>query len=146
MCKHKAVVMAATLLLWLSPVTWAQTSGGRILGVVQDASGGILPGATVVVRNLATSIARETLSNERGQYEVAALQPGQYQMEATLTGFRRYIQGPVTVQVGQATRVDATLQVGALNESITVVAAGIAVQTTTSSIGKVVEEKQILEL
>ena len=142
---HRLLVLLA-MMLSLPPVARAQTSGGRILGVVEDASGGLLPGVTVVVRNLATAIAREAVTNDRGQYEMAALPPGQYQVEAELTGFRRYSQGPVTVQVGQATRVDAMLQVGALNETITVVAAGIAVQTTTSSLGKVIEEQQILEL
>ena len=71
---------------------------------------------------------------------MAALQPGQYQVEAELAGFRRYSRGPVTVQVSQDTRVDATLQVGVLSETITVAAEGITVRTTTSSLGKVVEE------
>jgi hypothetical protein len=114
--------------------------------VVQDNSGGALPGTSIVVRNIATGVQRTTVTNERGQYEVAALQPGQYQVEAELQGFRRYVRGPITVQVNQETRVDATLEVGAVSETITVAAEGIAVQTTTSSLGKVVEEKQILEL
>ena len=138
--------MLTALCLSFPLIAGAQTSGGRILGVVQDSAAGILPGVTVVVRNLATSISRETVTNERGQYEVTALQPGQYQVEAQLVGFRRYAQGPITVQVNQSTRVDPILQLGTLNETITVVAEGSVVQTTTSSIGKVVEEKQILEL
>ncbi len=146
MSTRRAVIMATALCLSLPWMAGAQTSGGRILGVVQDSAAGILPGVTVVVRNLATSISRETVTNERGQYEVTALQPGQYQVEAQLVGFRRYTQGPITVQVNQSTRVDPILQLGNLNETITVVAEGIAVQTTTSSIGKVIEEKQILEL
>ncbi|MEO6238590.1 MAG: carboxypeptidase-like regulatory domain-containing protein, partial [Vicinamibacterales bacterium] len=135
-----------TLLISWPLLLSAQTSGGRILGNAQDSSGGVLPGVTIVVRNVATGIARETVSNERGQYEVAALQPGQYQVEAELTGFRRYVRGPITVQVNQDTRIDAMLQVGELSETILVAAEGITVQTTTSSLGKVVEEKQILEL
>lgn len=142
---HRLLVLLA-MMLSLPTMALAQTSGGRILGIAQDTSGGILPGVTIVVRNIATGIARETVTNERGQYEVAALQPGQYQVEAELPGFRRYSRGPVTVQVNQGTRVDATLQVGVLSETITVAAEGIMVQTTTSSLGKVVEEKQILEL
>ncbi len=138
--------MLTALCLSFPLIAGAQTSGGRILGVVQDPDAGVLPGVTVVVRNLATSITRETVTNDRGQYEVTALQPGQYQVEAELVGFRRYSQGPITVQVNQSTRVDAVLQLGNLNETITVVAAGIAVQTTTSSIGKVITEKEILEL
>ncbi len=146
MSKISRTFVFLTALLCVPPLLAAQTSGGRILGVAEDSSAGILPGVTIVVRNVATGIARETVTNDRGQYEVAALQPGQYQVEAELPGFRRYVRGPVTVQVNQDTRVDATLQVGELSETITVAAEGIIVQTTTSSLGKVVEEKQILEL
>ena len=143
---RRAGIILTALCLSFPLIAAAQTSGGRIVGVVQDSAGGVLPGVTVVVRNLATSISRETVTNDRGQYEVTGLQPGQYQVEAELVGFRRYSQGPITVQVNQSTRVDPALQVGDVNETITVVAAGIAVQTTTSSLGKVVEEKEILEL
>lgn len=136
----------AIVLLLLPVAALAQTSSGRILGVVQDSSAGSLPGVSIVIRNIATGTERTTVTNDRGQYEVPALQPGQYQVEAELEGFRRYVRGPVTVQVNQDTRVDAVLEVGALSETITVAAEGIAVQTTTSSLGKVVEEKQILEL
>src|SRR4029077_13431102 len=65
---------------------------------------------------------------------------------AELQGFRKFSQGPVTVQVNQETRVNPTLSVGNVQETLTVTAEGILVQTTTSMVGKVVDEKQILEL
>ena len=143
--RHLVVALVGALLLLPSGLA-AQTSTGKIVGVVQDGSGGVMPGVALVVRNLATGITRETVTNERGQYEVVGLPPGQYQVEATLEGFRRYSQGPITVQVNAETRVDASLAVGELSETVQVEAAGIVVQTTTSTLGKVVDEKQILEL
>lgn len=144
--KKRSLVLALMAVLILPPLVLAQTSAGKIVGAVQDASGGVMPGVTIVVTNIATGITREAVTNERGQYEVPGLQPGQYQVEASLEGFRRYSQGPVVVQVNAETRVDAVLEVGAVSEVVQVEAAGIAVQTTTSTLGKVVEEKQILEL
>lgn len=124
----------------------AQTSTGKIVGVVQDSSGGVLPGVSIVVKNLGTGTSRDTVTDDRGQFDVPSLAPGRYQVDAELQGFRKYSQGPVTVQVNQETRVNPTLSVGAVGETINVVAEGILVQTTTSMVGKVVDEKQILEL
>jgi hypothetical protein len=124
----------------------AQTSTGKIVGVVQDSSGAVLPGVSITVRNVDTGATRDAVSNDRGQYELPGLQPGRYQVDAELQGFRRVSQGPVTVQVNQETRLNATLAVGAIEETITVQAEGSLVQTTTSVVGKVVDEKQIVEL
>ncbi|HTL46346.1 MAG TPA: carboxypeptidase regulatory-like domain-containing protein, partial [Vicinamibacterales bacterium] len=101
---------------------------------------------TIVAKNLATGTKRDTVTNDRGEFELSGLAPGRYQLDAELSGFRSYSQGPVTVRVNEETRVDPTLSVGALNETVTVEAEGIQVQTTTSVVGKVVDEKQILEL
>ena len=124
----------------------AQVSSGKILGAVQDESAGALPGVTIVVRNVETGVSRETVTNTRGRFEVPGLQPGRYQVEAELTGFSRYSQGPVAVQVNEETLVNINLKVGQLSETINVVAQSSIVQTTTATLGKVIEEKQILEL
>ncbi|PYR26890.1 MAG: hypothetical protein DMF98_07650 [Acidobacteria bacterium] len=124
----------------------AQTSTGKIVGVVQDTSGAVLPGVAIVIRNLGTATSRDTVTDDRGQFDVSGLAPGRYQVEAELQGFRKFSQGPVTVQVNQETRVNPTLAVGAVAETINVAAEGILVQTTSSVVGKVVDEKQILDL
>ena len=111
-----------------------------------DESAGALPGVTIVVRNVETGVSRETVTNTRGRFEVPGLQPGRYQVEAELTGFSRYSQGPVTVQVNEEALVNINLKVGQLSETINVVAQSSIVQTTTATLGKVIEEKQILEL
>jgi hypothetical protein len=140
-----ALGAALAILLFGAP-TGAQTSTGKIVGVVQDSSGGILPGVAIVVTNLGTGTTREALTDDRGQFDVSGLAPGRYQVSAELQGFGKFSQGPVTVQVNQETRVNPTLSVGELSETLTVKGEGILVQTTTSTVGKVVDEKQIVEL
>jgi hypothetical protein len=139
-----SVVVAALCLLPGTGV--AQVSSGKILGAVQDESAGALPGVVIVVRNLQTGASRETVTNTRGRYEMPGLQPGRYQVEAELTGFSRHSQGPVVVQVNEEALVNINLKVGQLSETINVVAQSMVVQTTTATLGKVIEEKQILEL
>ena len=140
------LLLAAFLVLLLPAIVQGQTSAGKIIGVVQDSSGGVLPGVSIVVKNLGTGNSRETLTDDRGQFDVSGLAPGRYQVDAELQGFRKFSQGPVTVQVNQETRVNAMLSVGNVQETLTVTAEGLLVQTTTSVVGKVVDEKQILQL
>jgi hypothetical protein len=132
--------------LLLPAIARSQTSSGKLVGVVQDSSGGVLPGVSIVVKNLGTGTSRDTVTDDRGQFDLAGLAPGRYQVDAELQGFRKFSQGPVTVQVNQETRVNPTLSVGTVAETVNVTAEGMLVQTTTSVVGKVVDEKQILQL
>ena len=135
------------LALALMPIgAVAQVSSGKIIGLVQDKSGGVLPGVTITVRNLATGITREVITTDRGRYEASGLQPGRYEAQAELTGFRRTIQGPLTVAVNEETRLDFVMELGELAENITVQGESISVQTTTATIGKLIEERQIVSL
>jgi len=139
-------ILAVAAIVLPSSTATAQVSSGKVLGIVTDNSGGVLPGASIVLRNLGTGVTRETVSNDRGQYEVPGVQPGRYQIDAEVSGFRRVSHGPIVVQVGQEARLDIVLQLGEVAETITVQGTGTVVQTTTATIGKVVEEKQIVAL
>ncbi len=141
-CWALAIAMVSSL----ASSALAQVSSGKIVGLVQDNSGGVLPGAGIVARNLGTGATREAVTNDRGRYEIAGLQPGRYQVEAALTGFRRTSQGPLTVAVNEETRLDFLLELGELAENITVQGESSVVQTTTAAIGKLIEEKQIVAL
>ena len=142
----KASIGIALLFVSVAATLSAQTSTGKIVGVVQDTSGAVLPGVSIVVRNLGTGTSRDAVTDDRGQFDISGLAPGRYQVDAELQGFQRFTQGPVTVQVNQETRVNPTLAVGTVAETITVQAEGILVQTKSSVVGKVVDEKQILDL
>jgi len=141
-----AAALAVLLAGWSPAPAGAQTSAGKIVGVVQDSSGAVLPGVSIVVRNLGTGAARDTISDDRGQFDVSGLAPGRYQVDAQLQGFSKFTQGPVSVLVNQETRVNPTLSIGNVQETLTVTAEGLLVQTTSSMVGKVVDEKQILDL
>jgi outer membrane receptor protein involved in Fe transport len=139
-------ILCITLVAMLATHAAAQVSSGKVVGLVQDNSGGVLPGAAIVARNLGTGATRDGITNDRGRYEIAGLQPGRYQVEAALTGFRRTSQGPLSVAVNEETRLDFVLELGELAENITVQGESSVVQTTTAAIGKLIEEKQIVAL
>ena len=97
----------------------AQTFTGALRGAVKDANG-VIPGVTVELVNEATGVAREVVSNEEGLYNFAAVPPGTYTVKASLTGFKSYEQKGIRLGAQQFLTVDVTLEVGALQETITV--------------------------
>ncbi len=124
----------------------AQTITGTITGVVKDASGGVLPGATVTMTHLQTSRAEAAVSDNEGLYASAPLPLGDYRIEATLQGFKNAVRSGVTLTISDVVRVDFTLELGALSETVEVAAHGSLVDGSTSSIGKLVDNRRIAEL
>jgi hypothetical protein len=104
---------------WVTPGR-AQTEGG-ISGTVTDSSGAAIPGATVTVTNTATRGTRTTTTNGQGLYSFPALPPGSYELKVELQGFKTAEIRSFKVDVQQTVRVDVPLQVGALDETVTVV-------------------------
>ncbi len=137
----------AALLLALAPIAaLAQTETGRISGSVTDPSGGVLPGATVILKNLGTQATRSSVSDAGGGFSFASLQPGPYEVTVELAGFtsRRY---QATVSVGATLTVSAKLEVGQQTEVITVVAGeGAQANVSTQDIATTVTERQLREL
>src|SRR5262245_11743018 len=97
----------------------AQVDRATLSGIVKDTGGGIVPGATVVVTNLGTTVESRDVTSETGAYQVVNLIPGRYQVEAELSGFKKVTQ-VVTLEVGQRARLDFTLEVGNVSETVTV--------------------------
>jgi hypothetical protein len=124
----------------------AQTSTGTIVGRVVDASGAVVPGAKIRIVNNGTKIARSVITESDGAYTALLLPPGSYSMEVSAQGFKKVEQAGIELNVQQQARVDITLQVGALTESVSVKADAAVVEASSSSVGKVVDNKRILEL
>ena len=124
------------LALGLSTGIRAQTLAG-IIGEVRDASGAIAPDVKVVATNMATNVARETVTNETGLYTFPSLVPGMYSIKVEASGFQPMQRNNVELQVQQTARVDFTLVVGATSQTVEV--SGARVHLT----GK---EYQMLEL
>src|SRR5690606_28246257 len=108
------------ILLAMTGTTVAQVTVSVIHGNVVDESGGIIPGVTVVALNTETGATRSVLTSDTGYYTFEALQPGTYAISAEMPGFKSYRQEGVTVSVGERVRVDVTLQVGEVTETVTV--------------------------
>ena len=131
----------------VSPVALeAQTAYGRILGTVTDSSAGVVPNAIVTVTNLGTNVSSEVKSGTEGNYDVPNLIPGKYQVSVELPGFKRFVASDLVLLVNRELRVDAALQTGAVTSSVEVTARGQMIQTDSSAIGNVVENKQITDL
>src|SRR5437899_2363564 len=124
----------------------AQQTTATLTGTVNDASGGAIPGVTVKAKNQETGIDRETTTNEQGAYTLPFLGAGDYDIEASKTGFQSSKVSRLSLQVGQTVRVDLALQIGAVNESISVTATGAALQTESVAVGTVIDGAKIVDL
>jgi hypothetical protein len=130
----------------MGPVVFGQGISGRILGGVQDKSGAALVKATVTITDQGTGIITTASTDSNGQFIVANLQPGNYQVRFEAPGFRPFVSSGNAVIVDASTRVDATLEVGTQQETIEVSAVPALVDTTSSSLGEVVSQKDIASL
>jgi Carboxypeptidase regulatory-like domain len=122
----------------------AHAQHATISGRITDASGGALPGAVVLVTNADTGLKTTASSNAEGHYTIALLPPGRYALAVELSGFRRETRTGITLDVQQVARLDVTLELGALAETVEV-GAPLA-DSQTSSLGHVIDNTRIREL
>lgn len=124
----------------------AQTATGTITGSITDSSGAVISSAKVQITNEGTNARVEATTNIEGSYTAPLLPPGAYRVNVAAAGFKSFEQAGIQLQVQQQARVNIVLQVGAMTESVTIRGDAALVEATTSSIGKVVDNKRILEL
>ena len=121
----------------------AQTTGaGTITGTISDPSGGIVPSATVSVRNTDTQVDRALASNEAGIFVAQFLQPGPYEITVTKQGFAKTVRTGLTLQVGQSLTVNFTLAVQTTSEAVTVTGESAIVDTEKTEMSQVVSQTQ----
>ena len=136
-------VICTLLMLGSAPSASAQQFTGGVRGAVRDVNG-VIPGVTVTLTNEATNITRETVTNEVGQYNFPALAPGTYTLRTRLTGYKTFESKGLVVGTQQFITLDVTLEVGALEENITVTGQSPLIDTSTASTGGVLD-RQALE-
>src|SRR5215468_7955920 len=125
----------------------AQTfSGAQVTGVIRDSNGGVTPGATITATNTETSLMRQTLSNENGVYTLPALPIGVYDITAELAGFQTEVQKGIKLQVGDNLRVNFTLEVGRVTDTVTVTGEVPSIQSESAALGTVVNNKIVTEM
>jgi len=139
-----------TAWLWLTALVLlprgdAQTTAG-LNGLVTDASRASIQGARVSISNVDTGLKRESLTNDVGSYEFPLLPPGNYTLHLEKQGFRPMTQEGIRLDVNQIARVDLTMQLGAVSEVVEVQAAAPLLESSTSSVGQVLETKAVSDL
>ncbi len=138
-----AALLAVLCVLGFSSTSAGQDSRGAIQGRVADSSGGTLPGTTVTVTNMATGTTNTAVTNEGGSYSIPFMAPGTYDIKVELTGFKRAERKAVEVRIADRLTLDFALELGGLEETITVEGGTPLLDTRSASQGQVIDEKRI---
>jgi len=128
------------------PSAGAQSTGGRIRGTVMDTSGGAVPGAMVTLINEATHATREVQSGASGEYIFLEVSVGTYEIDSVSKGFKKYARKGIVLDLNEVVSVDITLQIGAASEVVEVTGAPPVVDTTSTQLGAVVNERSSTQL
>jgi outer membrane receptor protein involved in Fe transport len=137
--------LTVALILACATTAAAQVDRATLTGLVKDPSDAVIPQAAVTVTNLATGVAAKATTNEDGTYLVVNLAPGEYLIQAEAQGFQRFEQ-TVRLETGQRARLDLSLAVGSLGETVTVEGVTPLVNTETAALGTVVDSNEVSKL
>ena len=121
----------------------AQAGSAKLTGKVTDPAGAALVGATVHAVNTATGVTFSTRSNEAGVWTLSSLSPGTYEVTVEMTGFAKSVRPDVELHVASEVALDFSLKLGTANETVTVNGGAPAVNTTESSLGGLVDNRQL---
>ena len=124
----------------------AQVTTGAVLGTVQDSTGAVLPGVEVTATNLDTGITRTAIASDEGTYRLTNLSLGNYEVSASLPGFSTEVRSGIELTIGRRAVVDFTLSVGEISERVTVTGEAPLVETTSGSLGDLVDRRTVLAL
>src|SRR6202165_3447097 len=120
--------------------------GGTILGVVRDASGGAVPEARIMITNVDTSETRSVATGDDGAFRVPGLRPGHYSVRVEKDGFKTATQTALTLDVAGQLVVNPTMEVGSSTQEVTVTGEAPIVNTTTSTLGSLVDDQHVADL
>src|SRR3989338_2526092 len=124
----------------------AQLPTATVLGIVRDATGAVVPESRLTARNVETGQTRTTVTAADGSYRLSALPVGTYELRVEHAGFRGEVRSGLTLTVAQEAVLNFTLQVGAVEQTVSVTAEVPLVETTSGSLGSLVDERQVAEL
>ena len=139
--------MRTFLLLTLLPaLAFSQATTGTLTGTVHDASGAVVPAASITIRNVNTGVNSHWTTGDAGTFTAPTLLPGDYEIAVEKQGFKKAVRQGLAVQVANTSRADITLEIGQVSETVTATAESPLVKTDTSELGQVIEQKSIEEL
>ena len=142
---RKSPPLFALLLLLCSQPAPAQTSAS-ISGTIKDTTEAVLPGVSVVVKHIETGIDRTALTDDEGRYRASNLSLGTYEITASLAGFQTAVRSGIVLTIGREAVVNFALKVGEVTEKVTVTGEAPLVETTSGSLGDLVDERSATEL
>lgn len=124
----------------------AQQITGNIRGTVKDPSGAVIRGAAVTIRQTETGLSRSTITDRNGNYVLLELPVGHYSLQVAAKGFQQYMQDGITLNVNETASVSPHLAVGSEKEQVLVKADAELIEPTVTSLGKVVQERELEDL
>ena len=142
---NRRLVLIVLALLIAAPA-WAQQGTTELRGRVQDAQSGVLPGVTVTVRNQATGMYRETVSGPDGSFIASGLTPGTYEVVAELQGFKKFNRKDLILEVGKTTSIDVKMDVGGIEQTVTVTGESPLIDVTSKEIGGNITSDTLVQL
>src|SRR6266404_368863 len=151
----RRIVMRKNTLLWLlifvlaiaiTNRTEAQTTTTTIVGTVTDQSGATISNAQVTATNVATNLTRTVPSNTQGEYRIEFLPIGTYSLKVSAAGFKNSVRNDIVLQVNDKARIDVSLTVGQVGETVEVSGGVPLVNTTSAELGRTVQNAEITEL
>ncbi|MGE3959531.1 MAG: TonB-dependent receptor [Vicinamibacterales bacterium] len=140
-----ALCLVQAALLLLPAVVLAQATG-QINGLVTDTSDAVLPGVTIEATNLATGVVRSAITGADGLYTIPLVQPGDYDVKASLQGFRSAVQQRIRVTVSETATIPFQLEIGQVSETVSVVGTATLVETANATRGIVIDQRKVVDL
>jgi hypothetical protein len=140
------VFLIAVAVLLMPRTAYSQQSSAAINGTVRDSSGAVIEGATITLTNLNTAVSRNSVSNAAGDYVFIDVQPASYSLKVVKPGFTTQTQQPVLLSVNQTATLSFTLTVGSTQQSVTVEASAVAIESSTAELGTVINEQAVQDL
>ena len=139
------VILLASALVAPSKIS-GQTTYGSIVGSVTDNTGAMIPAATVTLTHLGTNESQTVQSSATGLYQFLQLHPANYRIEVEVPGFKRSVREPIGLEMSQVVRIDASMELGEVTESIEVTGATPLLESETSTLGEVINERKVIDL
>jgi outer membrane receptor protein involved in Fe transport len=136
---------ALSVWLLLSSAAWAQSTA-TLQGSVTDPQGAVVPNAKIVVRSQATGAERAAQTDAEGNYQVSSLLPGAYRVEVQAQGFQTHVVNDLTLEVARTVVQNFQLTVGAVEQTVTVTSDTPVVETATTSVGTVINQRTVQEI
>jgi hypothetical protein len=136
-----AIIAALT-----AAICCAQVATGNLRGTVSDSTGGVLPNCSITITHTGTGLVRKVATNEQGDFNAPSLPVGEYRIAVGLTGFQTKVLSGLTLQVDQTAIVPVVLEPGAVTQTMEITASAPVLDSQTSSLGQVIENKRIVDL